>query len=73
MRAPFIEEMAATLYRRRAKLNDCIALKPRSKLKTGITVNDAEVPIQPFVSEIIRNSLLGMVSISGNEEIQIKS
>ena len=75
---PSCGEMAATIYRRRAKLNDCIPLRLRSKLKTRIIVNDAEVPIQPFVSEIIRNSLLGMVStlkgvsISGSEEIQIK-
>ena len=70
--------MAATIYRRRSKLNDCITLRLRSKLKTRITVNDAEVPIQPFVSEIICNSILGMVSalkgvsVSGKEEIQIK-
>jgi molybdopterin-guanine dinucleotide biosynthesis protein MobB len=75
---PSCEEMAATIYRRRAKLSDCITLKLRSKLKTRITVNDAEIPIQPFASEIIRNSLLGMVStlkgvsISGNEEVQIR-
>jgi len=75
---PTCEEMAATIYRRKAKLNDCTPLKLRSKLKTRITVNDAEVPLQPFVSEIIRNSVLGMVStlkgvpISGKEEIQIK-
>ena len=75
---PTCEEIAATIYRNRAKLNDCLPLKLRSKLKTRITVNDAEVPLQPFVSEIIRSSLLGMVStlkgvsISGNEEIQIK-
>jgi len=75
---PSCEEMAATIYRRRARLNDCITLRLRSKLKTRITVNDAEVPIQPFVSEIICNSILGMVSalkgvsVSGKEEIQIK-
>ena len=72
------EEMAEAIYLRKAKLNDCITLKLRSKLKTGITVNDVEVPIQPFVSEIIRKSLLGMVSclkgvsIKGDEEIRIK-
>lgn len=70
--------MAVAIYRREAKLNDCITLKLRSKLKTQITLNDAEVPIQPFVSEIIRNALLGMistlkgVSIKGNEEIHVK-
>jgi len=72
------EEMALAIYRRKAKLNDCITLKLRSKLKTGIKVNDVEVPLQPFVSEIIRRSLLGMVSclkgvsIKGDEEIRLE-
>jgi molybdopterin-guanine dinucleotide biosynthesis protein B len=75
---PSCEEMAAAIYRREAKLNDCVTLRLRSKLKTEIIINDLEVPIQPFVSEIIRKSVLGMisslkgVSIRGNEEIRIK-
>jgi len=66
------------VYRKDAKLNDCVPLTLRSKLKTKITINDNEIPIQPFVSEIIRNSILGMVSslkgisIRGNEEIHVK-
>jgi molybdopterin-guanine dinucleotide biosynthesis protein B len=72
------EEMALAIYRRKAKLSNCVTLKLRSKLKTRLTVNDTEVPLQPFVSEIIRKSLLGMVStlkgvsIEGNEEIRIE-
>jgi len=72
------EEMATAMYRKDAKLNDCVPLRLRSKLKTKITIDDNEVPIQPFVSEIIRNSILGMVSslkgisIRGNEEIHVK-
>jgi molybdopterin-guanine dinucleotide biosynthesis protein B len=52
--------------------------KIRSRLKTKITINDVEVPLQPFVSEIIRSVLLSMVStlkdvsISGNEDVHIK-
>jgi len=72
------EEMAVAIYRKKAKLNDCVTLKLRSRLKTRITINNAEVPIQPFVSEIIRNTLLGMVStlkgvsIKRNEEIHVE-
>jgi len=72
------EEMAVAVYRKDAKLNDCVPLTLRSKLKTKITINGNEVPIQPFVSEIIRNSILGMisslkgVSIRENEEIHVK-
>jgi len=70
--------MAVAIYRKKAKLNDCVTLKLRSRLKTRITINNIEVPIQPFVSEIIRNTLLGMVStlkgvsIKGNEEIHVE-
>jgi molybdopterin-guanine dinucleotide biosynthesis protein B len=72
------KEMALAIYAKAAKLNDCVPLRLKSELKTRITVNDVEVPIQPFVSEIIRNSILGMitslkgVSIRGNEEVHVK-
>ncbi len=72
------EEMAAAIYQGRGKLKDCVPFNQKSKLKTRITISDAEVPLQPFVSEIIRNSLLGMIStlkgasISGEEEVEIK-
>lgn len=72
------EELAVTIYRRKAKLSDCTPLRLRSKLKTRITVNDAEVPIQPFVSKVIRNSVLGMVSslkgvsIKGDELVHVR-
>lgn len=72
------KEMAVAIHKRKARLSDCVTLKLRSKLRTRITINDAEIPIQPFVSEIIRNTLLGMVStlkgvsIKGNEEICVK-
>lgn len=72
------EEMAIAIYKGKAKLKDCITLRLQSKLKTNITINDVEIPLQPFVSEIIRRSLLGMasalkgISIKGNEEIHIR-
>jgi molybdopterin-guanine dinucleotide biosynthesis protein B len=72
------KELALDIYEGKAKLSDCIILKLKPKLKTRITINDAEVPLNPFVSEIIRKSILGMasslkgVSISGNEEVRVK-
>jgi molybdopterin-guanine dinucleotide biosynthesis protein B len=72
------EKMAVAVYKGEAKMSDCVVLSVRSRLKTEIRVNDAEVPIQPFVSEIIRNSVLGMVSslkdvsVSGDEKVHIK-
>jgi len=50
----------------------------KSGLKTTVIVNDTDVSLNPFVSEIIRKSVLGMASslkgvfISGNEEVLIK-
>jgi molybdopterin-guanine dinucleotide biosynthesis protein B len=72
------EEMASAIYEGRAKISDCVVLKVRSELKTEISVNEGEVPIQPFVSEVIRNSILGMVSslkgvaVKGDERVHIK-
>jgi len=72
------EEMASAVYGREAKVRDCVVLKVRSELKTEITVDDTEVPIQPFVSEVIRNSILGMVSslkgvsLKGDKRVHIK-
>jgi molybdopterin-guanine dinucleotide biosynthesis protein B len=72
------DEMAEAIYRGKATLENCVTLSLRSKLKTRLTVDDNEIPLQPFVSEIIRKSLLGMVStlkgvsVRGDEEIHIE-
>jgi len=71
------EKLAEDIYEGRASLNECVPLKLKSRLKAKIKFDDAEVPIQLFVSEIIRKSVLGMVStlkgvtIRGDEEILI--
>lgn len=72
------QEMAAAIYRGESRMEDCYTLKVKPKLKTRITFNGVEVPIQRFVSEIISKSVLGMVSslkgvsIKGNEKIHIE-
>lgn len=72
------EQFAVAVYEGKAKLSGCLLLKLKAELKTKLIINDAEVPIQPFVSKIIRNAVLGMVSslkgvsIEGDEAIQIK-
>jgi len=71
-------ELAEDIYEGKASLNDCVPLKLRTKLKTKITIEGAEIPIQPFVSEIVRKSVLGMVStlkgiaIKGDEKVRIE-
>lgn len=72
------EELAVNIYNGKASLKDCAVLKIRSQLKTKITINDVEIPIQPFVAKIIYNSVVGMVSslkgvsIKGNERVHVK-
>ncbi|UCG44831.1 MAG: molybdopterin-guanine dinucleotide biosynthesis protein B [Candidatus Bathyarchaeota archaeon] len=71
------DEMAGAINAETKAMSDCIPLKLRSALKTKIMVDNMEVPIQPFVSNIISNSVLGMVSslkgvtLSSNEKVQI--
>jgi len=71
-------EMAVVISVGKAKLSDCLPLKPKSRLETRITVNGVEVPIQPFVSKIVRNSILGMVSslkgvsLKGDEKVRVE-
>ena len=71
------EELADAILAEEGSFMDCLPLKIKQKLKTKITVNTVDVPIQPFVSEFVRKSLLGMisslkgVSVNGEEEIHI--
>jgi len=71
------EGLAEAIFEGQASLNDCIPLHVKPKLKTRITVGGFETPLQPFVSEIIRRSVLGMVSslkgvkVEGDEEVRI--
>jgi len=74
---PSCEEMAVAIYKRKARLSDCVTLRLRSELKTEVIIDKVEVPIQTFVSEIIRRSVLGMisslkgVSLKGDERVHI--
>lgn len=71
-------ELAEAIYVGEASVEECVPLKLRPKLKTRIMIEENEVPIQPFVSEIIRRSILGMIStlkgvnINGEEKIRIE-
>lgn len=71
-------ELAEAIYAGEAGVEECVPLKLKPKLKTKIIIEENEVPIQPFVSEVIRRSVLGMISalkevnISGEEEIRIE-
>jgi len=71
-------ELAEAIYFGEASVEECVPMKLKNKLKTRIMIEGKELPIQPFVSEVIRRSVLGMISalkgvrISGEEEIRIE-
>lgn len=71
-------EMARAIYKGEAKLDMCKVLSLKPKLKTKVVVNESELPLQPFVSKIIRNAVLGMlsslkgVSIKGDEKVYLE-
>jgi molybdopterin-guanine dinucleotide biosynthesis protein B len=71
-------ELAEAVFRGEAELEQCVPLGAKSELKTTIIVNGAEVPVQPFVAEIVRKTVLAMIStlkgvnITGKEQTQIK-
>jgi molybdopterin-guanine dinucleotide biosynthesis protein B len=71
-------ELAEAVFRGEAEAELCLPLKARRELKTTIIVDGAEVPVQPFVAEIVRKTVLAMIStlkgvnITGKEQTQIK-
>jgi hypothetical protein len=71
-------ELAEAIFRGEAELEQCVPLEAKSELKTTIIVNGADVPVQPFVAEIVRKTVLAMIStlkgvnITGKEQTQIK-
>lgn len=70
-------ELADAIFKGEAELENCVPLKAKRELKATIIVKNAEVPIQPFVAEIVRKTVLGMIStlkgvnINGEEQIHI--
>ena len=71
-------ELAEAVYGGEAELEQCVPLKAKRELKATIIVDGAEVPVQPFVAEIVRKTVLAMIStlkgvnITGKEQTQIK-
>jgi len=72
------EELAEDIYEGKASIDDCIPIKLKPRLKTKIIIEDAEIHVQPFVSEVVRKSVLGMLSalkgvtIKGDEKLRIE-
>jgi molybdopterin-guanine dinucleotide biosynthesis protein B len=72
------EDLAKEICDGLAKIDDCIILRTEPALNAKITIDGKDVPLQPFVSEFVRKTVLGMVSslknvnIKGDEKIRIE-
>jgi len=70
--------LAKAIKEEKASIENCIPISLMPKLKCKITINEREVYMQSFVSEIIRKSILGMLStlkgveVEGNESVEVK-
>jgi len=72
------EDLAKEVYDGLAKIDDCIVLRTEPALNAKIIIDGKDLPLQPFVSEFVRKTVLGMVSslknvnIKGDEKIRIE-
>jgi molybdopterin-guanine dinucleotide biosynthesis protein B len=71
-------ELALKIYKGESSFNNCKVLETRNLIKTRLVINNREVPVQRFVAEMVRLTVLGMVSalkgvsINGDEKVFIK-
>jgi molybdopterin-guanine dinucleotide biosynthesis protein B len=70
--------LAEAIKRGEASKENCVPISLRSKLRCRVVLDEKEIPLQAFVSEIIRRSILGMLSslkgveIKGDEFVEVK-
>ncbi|MFX0067998.1 MAG: molybdopterin-guanine dinucleotide biosynthesis protein B [Promethearchaeota archaeon] len=69
---------AREIHKGRAKADDCSVVSGKEELNARIEVNGKEIPLQPFVSKMIYNTVTGMVSslkrasVKGNERLLVR-
>ncbi|MFX0097582.1 MAG: molybdopterin-guanine dinucleotide biosynthesis protein B, partial [Candidatus Hodarchaeota archaeon] len=69
---------AREIHNGKAKIEDCSVVSAKEELSARIEVNGKEIPLQPFVSKIIYNTVAGMVSslkrasVKGDEHLLVK-
>ncbi len=72
------QDLSLAIYEGQARIEDCQPLRLKPELETMITVEGVEIPIQPFVSEFVKKTVLGMVSalkgvqLEGDEKVKIE-
>lgn len=71
------EELAEEIYRGTASIRDCVIMEMKTKMNARVTVHGEDIPLQPFVAEFIRRTILAMVSslknvkINGDENVRV--
>ncbi|MFX1486201.1 MAG: molybdopterin-guanine dinucleotide biosynthesis protein B [Promethearchaeota archaeon] len=69
---------AREIRKGKVTIKDCNVLNAKEQLNVRIEVNGKEIPLQPFVSKIIYNTVTGMVSslkmasVAGDEHLLIR-
>ena len=72
------EQLATEIFSGYKKFKDCKVLEDKMNLKIQLFFNKVTIPLQPFVSRIIRSTILGMVSslkdvdIVGDEKLRVE-
>ena len=72
------EQLATGIFSGYKNLKDCKVLEDKMNLKIQLFFNKVAIPLQPFVSRIIRSTILGMVSslkdvsIVGDEKLLVE-
>jgi len=71
-------DLARAIRSGEASMESCVPISLRPKLRSRMVLDGREIPLQAFVSEIIRRSILGMLSslkgveIKGNEFVEVR-
>lgn len=71
-------DLARAIKSGKASKESCIPMSSRPELRSRVVLDEKEIPLQAFVSEIIRRSILGMLSslkgteIKGDEFVEVK-
>ncbi len=71
-------DLARAIRSGKASQERCTPMSLRSKLRSRVVLDEQEIPLQAFVSEIIHGTILGMLSslkgteINGDEFVEVK-
>ena len=70
--------LAKAVQKGEASIENCTVKVHRGRIKSSVLINGKNVPMIPYISELIRKTVLAMVStlkgtnIEGNEYVQVR-